>query len=57
MPKGTTFKGCLSIPRAELCAATLLAEKVKEIEKEFEMGGEIYKLEMVNGRRTAVTLG
>ena len=40
LPKGTTFKGCLSIPRAELCAAVALAEKVAEIERELKEAGE-----------------
>ena len=40
LPKGTTFKGCLSIPRAELCAAVALVEKVEEIERELKEAGE-----------------
>ena len=40
LPKGTTYKGCLSIPRAELCAATSLAEKVRDIEFELKAAGK-----------------
>ena len=40
LPKGTTFKGSLSIPRAELCAAVALVEKVEEVERELKEAGE-----------------
>ena len=40
LPKGTTFKGCLSIPRAKLCAAVALVEKVEEIERALKEPGE-----------------
>ena len=37
LPKGTTFKGELSIPRAELCAADALALQVLQVEKEIDI--------------------
>ena len=37
LPKGTTVKSEISIPRAELCAAETLARKVLHIEKEIQI--------------------
>ena len=37
LPKGTSVKGQLSIPRAELCAADELAKQVFEIEKQIDI--------------------
>ena len=37
LPKGTSIKGQLSIPRAELCAAYELAKQVHEIETEIDI--------------------
>ena len=39
LPKGTSIKGQLSIPRAELCAADELAKQVLQVEKEIDIIG------------------
>jgi len=37
LPKGTSIKGHISIPRAELCAADLLTKRMLELEKEIDI--------------------
>ena len=37
IPKGTSIKGQLSIPRAELCAAELLAKRVQIVENDIKI--------------------